>query len=229
MTAPPCPPLLRAALPAARTRSSAALARSLGAAALAVSATGCLVISPPAYEPPEKTAPVLAAVFPPPYRPVHIDLLNPLDKIKDFGATVLSEDNGEPVQIALYIDYGTRTSNKYPYRRSIDAPSVAAGTIAGGQRPFTRTLDLNIDSIPNDGVTPERECHTITMMASHAFNENKYNCPDDPDDMGWITWQLITCDPDEPTCPTSCPALDCETTPCLFCDDPSLAEGCTDS
>lgn len=226
MTAPPSPSLLRAAVLAARPRFAAVLTRSLGAAALAASATGCLVISPPEYEHPQKTAPVLTAVFPPPHRPVYIDPLDPADKIKRFDATVLSEDNGDPVRVALFIDYGRRTSGKYPYRRVVDQPPIPAGTIAGGQRSFTRELDLNIDSIPNDGVTPERECHTLTMMVSHAFNENKCDCPDEPDDMSWITWQIIHCDPDEPTCPTSCPALDCETTQCLFCDDPSLQEVC---
>ncbi|XXY47599.1 hypothetical protein WME91_47110 [Sorangium sp. So ce269] len=226
MTAPPCPSLLRAAVLAARSRPSAALVRSLGTAAFAASAAGCLVIAPPEYEQPEKTAPVLTAVFPPPHRPVHIDPLDPLDKVKAFGATVLSEDNGEPVQVALYIDYGRRTADKYPYRRSVDQEPVAPGTIAGGQRPVTAELDLNIETIPNDGVTPERECHTVTVMVSHALDKKKCNCPADPDDMSWITWQLIHCDPDEPTCPTSCPALDCEATPCLFCDDPALPEIC---
>ncbi|WP_437561523.1 hypothetical protein [Sorangium sp. So ce542] len=226
MTAPTCPSLLRAAVLAARPRFAAALARSLGAAALAASATGCLVISPPEYDHPERTPPVLTAVFPPPHRPVYIDPLDP-DKLKHFGATVLSEDNGTPVEIALFIDYGRLTSSKYPYRRNVsNVLPVPPGTIAGGQRSFTRTLDLNVDPIPDDGMTPERECHTLTMMASHALNKNKCGCPDDPNDMSWITWQLIRCDPDEPTCPTSCPALDCEATQCRFCDDPALEKDC---
>src|SRR5262249_13893848 len=159
-------------------------------------------------------------------RPVHIDPQDLQDKIKDFGATVLSEDNGDPVQVALYIDYGRRTSEKYPYRRIVDQPSVAAGDTARGRPPLPPPLGPKPLSLPNDGVTPERECHTLTVMASHAFNKNKCNCPDDPDDMSWITWQIIYCDPDEPTCPTLCPALDCEATSCLFCDDPSIEETC---
>ncbi|XXX80218.1 hypothetical protein WMF30_15740 [Sorangium sp. So ce134] len=227
MTAPPCPSLRRAPVLAARQRLSAALARSLGAAALAASATGCLVISPPEYEHPERTSPVLTAVSPPPHRPVH---LKPMELIKDFHATVLSEDNGDPVQVYMYIDYGKRTSDEYPYpyRRRLEQDPVSAGTIAGGQRPLTARLNLNLVSFPIDEATPERECHTITVMATHAFNPKKCGCPDDPDDMSWITWQLIHCDPDDPTCPTSCPALDCEITPCLFCDDPKLEELCMD-
>ncbi|AUX30783.1 hypothetical protein SOCE836_028960 [Sorangium cellulosum] len=218
--------MLRAAVRAARprfARFATALARSLGAAALAASATGCLVISPPEYDHAERTPPVLTAVFPPPHRPVHIDQM---DKIQDFSATVLSEDNGDPVEVYMYIDYGKLTSDKYPYRRRVQQDSVSAGTIAGGQRPLRARLDLNIDSLPDDATTPERECHTITVMASHAFNTKKCSCPDDPDDMSWITWQIINCDPNEPTCPTSCPALNCEATQCLFCDDPSIETKC---
>ncbi|WP_437579620.1 hypothetical protein [Sorangium sp. So ce887] len=227
MTAPTCPSLLRAAVPAARPRSSAALARSLGAAALAVSAAGCLVISPPEYEHPEKTAPVLTAVFPSPHIPVHID---PQDRSMDFRASVLSEDNGDPVQVALYIDYG-KGSDGYPYRRIVSPTPMpfGAGTIAGGQRPITVKWGFSVDQLPTDGMTPERECHTITMVASHAFDSRRCNCPADPDDTSWLTWQVINCDPNEPTCPASCPAPDCEDSPCIFCDDPSLQDTCTSS
>ncbi|WP_437899537.1 hypothetical protein [Sorangium sp. So ce124] len=229
MIAPSRPFLRRAAVLAARSRCPAALVRSLAAAALAVSTTGCLVISPPSYEHPEQTAPVLTAVFPPPHRPIHItpeDKSN--DKPKEFVATVLSEDNGDPVQIALYVDYGSRTSEDYPYpyRRFAGSPSFPAGTIADGQRLITAKLNFGLVTLPNDGAAPGRECHTVTMVATHALNANKCNCPDDPGDMGSLTWQIIDCDPSEPTCPTSCPPLDCETIPCLFCDDPSLEDRC---
>ncbi|WP_437817598.1 hypothetical protein [Sorangium sp. So ce1078] len=218
MTAPPCPSLLRVAFLAARSRSSAALARSLGAAALAVSATGCLVISPPEYEHPEKTAPVLTAVFPPPHLPVYIDNQ---DIFKEFGATVLSEDNGDPVEAYLYLDYG-KGLDGYPYKRIMGPTSIEAGTIAGGQRPISVRWVRNVDPIPTDG-----ECHTITMVASHAFNDERCDCPADLDDTSWLTWQVINCDPNEQTCQASCPALNCETTPCIFCDNSSLEDTCT--
>ncbi|KYG05940.1 hypothetical protein BE21_37665 [Sorangium cellulosum] len=221
MTAPTCPSLLRAAVLAARPRFAAALARSLGAAALAASATGCLVISPPEYDHPERTPPVLTAVFPPPHTPVLID---PVDMIMNFHATVLSEDNGDPVELGLFVDYGRLYIDTHPHRGVLGRTSVEPGTIAGGQRPVTATLNRHFEGLPNDSRT-EGECHTITMMASHAFNDLKCKCPDDPNDMSWITWQLIDCSPDEP-CPTSCPALDCETTPCRFCDDPALVKDC---
>ncbi|WP_438028464.1 hypothetical protein [Sorangium sp. So ce233] len=222
MTAPPCPPPVRAAALAARPRSAAALARSLATAALAASAAGCLVISPPEYDHPSKTAPVLTAPFPPPHIPIHIDKQ---DVIKSFSASVLSEDNGDPVHVALYLDYGRRSSVGNVYRRLLAPSPIGAGTIAGGQRSFTIEWVLEEMNLPTDGATPERECHTVTMMASHAFNPQCY-CPADPEDMSSITWQLINCDPNEPGCPGSCPPLDCETTPCLFCDDPDFLEEC---
>ncbi|WP_437801354.1 hypothetical protein [Sorangium sp. So ce693] len=229
MIAPSRPFPRRAAAFAARSRCPAALVRSLAAAALAASTTGCLVVSPPVYEHPEQTAPVLTAVSPLPHRPIHV---TPEDKSnyrsKDFVATVLSEDSGDPVRIALYVDYGSRTSEDYPYpyRRFAELPSFPAGAIADGQRVITATLNFGLVAFPNDGATPVRECHTVTMVATHALNANKCNCPDNPDDMGLLTWQIIDCDPSEPTCPKSCPPLDCETIPCLFCDDPSLEDRC---
>ncbi|WP_441287654.1 hypothetical protein ACSRUE_36820 [Sorangium sp. KYC3313] len=225
MIAPSRPSLRRAPVLAARPRRSAALARSFAAAALAASTTGCLVIEPPTYEHPEQTAPVLTAVFPPQHIPVYI--VEQQDSFKNFGATVLSEDNGTPLQGVLYIDYGRRSSEDAPFPlpfRRVTFPRVfPAGTMAGGQRPFELTWDLTTP-IPAEGVTPEKECHTITMIASHAFN--KCSCAADPDDVSSLTWQIIHCNPNEPTCPKSCPPLDCETTPCLFCDDPSLEDGC---
>ncbi|WP_437290065.1 hypothetical protein [Sorangium sp. So ce406] len=223
MTVPPCHPPVRAAALAARPRFAAALARSLATAALAASAAGCLVISPPEYDHPSKTAPVLTEPFPPPHIPIHID---EQDVRKSFSASVLSEDNGQPVEVALYVDYGRRSPDGSAYRRLRAPWSVGAGTIAGGQRSFTLEWSVEGMNLPSDGETPERECHTITMMASHDFNQ--CYCPADPEDMGSITWQLIKCDPNEPGCPGSCPPLDCEKTPCRFCDDPDFLEECKD-
>ncbi|HTN91626.1 MAG TPA: hypothetical protein VL242_48495 [Sorangium sp.] len=224
MIAPPSLPLRRAAAPAARPRSSAALARSLAAAALAASATGCLVISPPEYDEPSQTGPVLTAVFPPQHIPIHI--VGPR-VVTDLGVTVLSEDNGDPVLVTLYIDYGRRSLREEPYRLHTTPRELEAGTIADGQRPFTIPWDTYELNLPTDGMTPERECHTITLMASHDFNG--CICPADPDDMSSLTWQVINCDPNEPGCPAACPALDCggiDAAECLFCDTPEYHASC---
>src|SRR5689334_2392742 len=129
MIAPPSLPLRRAAASAARPRSSAALARSLAAAALAASATGCLVISPPEYDEPSQTGPVLTAVFPPQHIPIHI--VGPR-VVTDLGVTVLSEDNGEPVLVTLYIDYGRRSLREEPYGLHTTPRELEARTIADG-------------------------------------------------------------------------------------------------
>ncbi|WP_437838449.1 hypothetical protein [Sorangium sp. So ce1153] len=224
MIAPPSLPLRRAAASAARPRSSAALARSLAAAALAASATGCLVISPPEYDEPSQTGPVLTAVFPPQHIPIHI--VGPR-VVTDLGVTVLSEDNGDPVLVTLYIDYGRRSLREEPYRLHTTPRELEAGTIADGQRPFTIPWDTYELNLPTDGMTPERECHTITLMASHDFNG--CICPADPDDMSSLTWQVINCDPNEPGCPAACPALDCggiDAAECLFCDTPEYHASC---
>ncbi|AUX21513.1 hypothetical protein SOCEGT47_019990 [Sorangium cellulosum] len=232
MPAPPCPPLLRAAVLPSRPRALAALARSLAAAALAASAAGCLVIEPPEYKEPARTAPVLTPTFPPVFLPIHI---TEQDTLKEFEATVLSEDNGDPVQVALYIDYGKRTPWNSPYLRNTTPGWIEPGTIAGGPRPVLLRWLLSQMNLPDAAETAADRCHTITMMATHAFNQRAGGCvcPEDPKDMSAITWQIIDCDPNEPhdpsnpddiPCPESCPPLNCQLTECLFCDDPELRD-----
>ncbi|WP_437680162.1 hypothetical protein [Sorangium sp. So ce131] len=228
----PTSPLLRRA---ARSRLAAALARSLAVAALAAPAAGCLVLSAPEYEEPAQTAPALMATSPDVFRPIYITELIKSQEIIDFGATVLSEDNGAPVQVYLYIDYGKRTRANRPFRRSSNAKLVSAGTIAEGKRSFQASWFY--EPLPDAGEwqTAADKCHTITMMASHEFNP--CDCPRSPRDMGWLTWQLIDCDPNavrDPNdtedlgCPTSCPALECEPgtadepSNCLWCEDPLM-------
>ncbi|WP_420854398.1 hypothetical protein [Sorangium cellulosum] len=229
------PRLRRAAARAARSRLVAALARSLAAAALAAPAAGCLVLSTPEYEEPTQTAPVLMATSPDVFRPIYITELIKSQKIIDFDTTVQSEDNGDPVQVRFYINYGVRDREKRPFWDETNPEPVGTGTLADGRRSFR--IRWYYKSLPGDGMwqTAADKCHTLTMMASHGFN--LCGCPKDPRDMGWLTWQLIDCDPNEirdPSnpddlgCPTSCPALECtpatadEPSNCLRCEDPSL-------
>lgn len=231
MPAPPCPRRPRSAAVALRPRAAAVLARSAAAAALVASGTGCLVLEPPEYQEPPRTAPVLTAMFPPVYLPIYI---TEQDTVKEFGATVLSEDNGAPVQVALYIDYGKKTPWNSPYLRHTTPQTVVEpGTIASGQRPFVVRWNLKQMNLPDAAETATDRCHTLTLMASHAFNQRAGECvcPEDPKDMSSITWQIIDCDPNEPhdpsnpddiPCPSSCPPLNCQVTECRFCDDPEL-------
>ncbi|WP_437586379.1 hypothetical protein [Sorangium sp. So ce1000] len=203
MSAPSFRPPMRAAASVARALSSAALTT------LALFASGCLILSSSDHETPPQTAPYLisSAASPSQLQVVYIHEQDALD----FGAAVLSEDHGVDVEIALYIDYGVRNSAGQPYRNHVyPFPVIEAGTMADGQRPFVRRWFLDSPSVTEG-------CHTLTMVASHAFDTDV--CPVDLKDMSSLTWQLINCDPDDPSCPKSCPELACAASKCPSCAD----------
>ncbi|WP_437529258.1 hypothetical protein WME79_47385 [Sorangium sp. So ce726] len=204
MSAPSFGPPMRAAASVVRALSSAALAT------VALLASGCLDLSQPQHEPPPQTAPYLIASAASPSQ-LQVVYIHEEDVFLDFGAAVLSEDNSVDVEIALYLDYGTRNSAGQPYRdRDYPFEAIEAGTMHEGQRPFVRRWFLGSSSVTAG-------CHTLTMVASHAFDVNV--CPADLKDMSYLTWQLIKCDPDDPSCPTSCPELACAASKCPSCAD----------
>ncbi|WP_437326385.1 hypothetical protein [Sorangium sp. So ce381] len=204
MSVPSFGPPMGAAASVARALSSAALT------ALALLASGCLLLAQPDHETPPQTAPYLIASAASPSQ-LQVVYIHEQDVFVDFGAAVLSEDNSVDIEIALYLDYGTRNSAGQPYRdRVYPFEAIEAGTMDEGQRPFVRRWFLDSSSVTAG-------CHTLTMVASHAFDVDV--CPADPKDMSSLTWQLIKCDPDDPSCPTSCPELACAASKCPSCAD----------
>lgn len=185
------------------------LASAASAAALALSLPACLVTSPPEYEPPPQTAPqlVASAAFPSLWKLITIDERTPF---LTFGGAVISEDDGEDVQFVLYIDYGTSNSAMNPYKnRVFPLPSVKAGKIADGQRSFE--VPWYLDSVPI-----QKGCHTITLVASHEFEQVNV-CPADSKDMSTIEWKLVNCDAGDQGCPTQCNEPTCEGAACARC------------
>jgi hypothetical protein len=185
------------------------LASAASTAALALSSSACLVTSPPEYELPPQTAPFLvaSAAFPSLWKPIAIDEST---QFVTFGGDVISEDNGEDVHIALYIDYGTRNAAGLPYRnRVFPFPPIKAGRITDGQRPFE--VQWFLDSVP-----VLKGCHTVTMVASHEFDASNV-CPVELDDMSLIEWQLVNCDSDDQTCSKQCPEPTCTDATCPSC------------
>jgi hypothetical protein len=176
-----------------------------------MSCSACLVLSPPEYESPPQTAPYLiaTAASPPIKQIITID-----DKTKsvEFSGSVLSEDNGVPVELALYIDFGQCNAANEPYKRKVyPLPKIAAGTIADGPRPFFGKKWF-MESVPvaNDG------CHTVTMMVSHKFND--IVCPADLNDSSLLTWQVVQCGEDPSACPTTCAEPEYPSSRCAPCD-----------
>lgn len=177
------------------------LARSSLLALAVMASSACLVIAPPSYEEPQRTAPFLIAsdAFPTLLKTIDVDELT---QLVEFGGAVLSEDTGNPVHIALYIDYGQPNAAGLPYKNRVyPFEPIAPGTIADGPRKF-QGKKWYLDSV---SISPG--CHTVTMIASHEFNASV--CPVDVGDSSSLSWQVIRCDQGDGSCPTECPPLDC--------------------
>jgi hypothetical protein len=173
-----------------------------------MSSSACLVVSPPEYEKPERTAPFLvpSEAFPDLRSTILVD---EDDESQEFGGAVVSEDNGLPVQLALYIDYGHINAAELPYRNVIyPFEPIPAGTLADGPRKFQGKRW-------HFGVIPLTVgCHTATLMATHEFDAKV--CPADIGDSSFLVWQVIRCE-DATTCAESCEPIDCAKDLCATC------------
>jgi hypothetical protein len=191
------------------------LARSSLPIAVAMSGTACLVVSPPEYEEPKRSAPFLIAEEAFPNLRKTVEVLE-TDAFVEFGGAVLSEDNGAPVEVALYIDYGQSNAAGHPYKNRVyPFEPILPGTIADGPRKF-QGKRWYLDSAP-----VAAGCHTITMMASHEFGATV--CPVDIDDSSFLVWQIAKCDANG-DCPTDCEPLDCSDQ-CPSCADLGAGAG----
>lgn len=189
------------ALPAhfAPIRSMAILARRSLFIGLSLMPSACLVLSTPQFEEPEQTPPFLIAAAADP-DPREFVLVLDEDNRKDFGAAVLSEDRGEPVQVALYIDYGLSNAAGHPFFRSIaEFPEIPAGTMASGPRAVSTQWFLDTANV-------EPGCHTVTMIVTHEFDYR--NCPKLLSDSSQLVWKVLRCTTND-TCPTIDPIKDC--------------------
>jgi hypothetical protein len=199
--------------PAAARRS---LAQSSLLVGITMSSTACLVVSPPEYEQPKRTAPFLVAeeAYPILEKTIEVD---DTEGFVEFGGAVLSEDNGAPVEVALYIDYGQSNAAGHPYKNRVyPFEPILPGTIADGPRKF-QGKRWYLDSAP-----VAAGCHTITMMASHEFGANV--CPLSVDDSSFLVWRIAKCDANGNDCPAHCEPLECSK-PCPSCADPGTDAG----
>ncbi len=185
------------------------------AVVLTTMSAGCLVPSTTEFSEPEQTPPFLLGATADPDAREFLVVVDGESR-KDFTASILSEDRGEPVQIALYIDYGRPNVAGQPFKNAItNFPEIAPGTMSDGPRAAHAQWFPDIHPV-NYG------CHTITMMATHAFDF--LDCPKRLSDSSQLVWKVVrcasteTCDPipvDDPLvgCPSaeqapleSCPA-----------------------
>jgi len=181
--------LRRPSLPEGHFLGLGALARrSLQAFLFAVLAPGCLVTAEPVTYEPQQTPPILVAsgLDPDPRSVLRVggDL-----GLLEFPivASVASEDAGESVKSALYIDYGFQNPLKQPFRNIFaNFAELPAATLADGPRPLVGVLY-------NAGVVElDPGCHRLTLVVTHEF-DTRTGCPKDLRDSSQITWHFRQC------------------------------------
>jgi len=116
-------------------RSFPRMAQTSLCAFLAIMSPACLVTSTTDFPEPEQTPPFLVASSADPDIREFLIVVDGESR-KDFTASLLSEDRGQPVQIALYIDYGRSNVAGQPFKNAITTfPDIPAGTFSDGPRP----------------------------------------------------------------------------------------------
>lgn len=181
--------------------------------------TACLVPSTTDLPEPTQTPPFLVASSADPDLREFLVVVDGESR-KDFTATLMSEDQEQPVKIALYIDYGRSNVAGQPFKIAItNFPEIAAGTIEDGPRPLHAQWFPDIHPVSNG-------CHTITLIATHEFDF--LGCPKRLADSSQLVWKVLrcasreTCDPIQVNDPVlGCPSAEQE--PLASC--PATSEG----
>jgi hypothetical protein len=173
------------------------LARSsLCLLAIAMATPACLVTSTPSFDPPKRTAPFLITSSAEPNARNVIIFDEKMIQSMVFTADVISEDNGQDVLFLLYVDFGFtppegQPPDTYPLFRGLvpNIKSLDPGTMAD---PKPRRMMPGAKWVPQVSGAINPGCHTVTMMASHAF-DTETQCPKCLNDSSQITWQVYYC------------------------------------
>jgi hypothetical protein len=175
------------------TREIARLARgSLPLGLIVALAPACLVLSTPDDVPPvEKTPPFLIADRATPNLRELIDIDLGATLPDDFGpelfsAFVVSEDDGDDVDVYLFIDYGFPDNpDGFPFLKKVNQVTVPASTLSDRTRQvtFSQNIAKSLQFLGG--------CHNVTMIATHDFAGN--DCPRCMTDSSQLTWQVRVC------------------------------------
>jgi hypothetical protein len=170
---------------AAPARSFPRMAQTWLCVFFALMSPACLVTSTTDFADPEQTPPFLVASRADPDIREFLVVVDGESR-KDFTAQVLSEDRGESVKIALYIDYGRSNVAGQPFRNAItNFPDIPAGTLRDGPRQVRAQWFPDIHPVENG-------CHTITMMVTHEFDFQ--DCPETLSDSSQLVWKVLRCE-----------------------------------
>ncbi len=158
------------------------LSAGLAAAALAAaSAAACLVTSPSEFvDPALPTPPFLSADDAEPKLSRFV-LIDDPTATRRFSTTVRSQDNLDPLEARLYLDYPTNAQANL-----LDQREIAPGTLKDpDDRPRSVELEWRPSVAGPTVVTPG--CHSITMMVSHGFQAIDVN-PAVDGDVDFLVW-----------------------------------------
>lgn len=153
---------------------------------LALTPSGCLVASTPEFEKPERTPPfLLAATADPDIREFVLITDEEANIRNEFSAMVMSEDVGQPVKVALYIDYGEPNVEGRPFHKALILfPEIPPGRMSDNPRQVRAHLYPEQENV-------EPGCHTVTMIVSHEFDYS--GCPKSLADSSQLTWTVLRC------------------------------------
>jgi hypothetical protein len=186
-----------------------------------MTSTACLVTSTPDFTPPKRTRPFLVTATADP-DPRNVQILDAppgtLGLPFAFSADVVSDDQGQRVFVALYIDYGRPNSAGQPFADMIPSfPPLEPGTMA----------DVKARRIIAKGKLAHPlgfGCHTATLIVTHQI-DTVSGCPACLNDSSQISWPLYRCDSSDACKPDF---SECETWPpgCPAIADPSAGVEC---
>ena len=168
------------------------LVRSSHSHALLVAAlfvSGCLVQEPPVWDS-KPSPPVLMDFTPPTGKIVVVDL----PQQQKFTFAEVSDDQGQPLSVVWYLNYGIANQEKYENNR--DWPA--------GDSNLSKSIGVEW--------TPDKKmCAPFTIMVTHAYNveNDDSHHPHDPSDAAFVTWLVSVRNKSDPldttlsTCPTN--------------------------
>ncbi len=180
------------------------LVRMFRSLAFALLASGCLEISEPVKYEPTQSPPILVSSGLDP-DPRGILLVGGDVGLAEFPitASVVSEDAGETVKVALYVDYGITNALEQPFRYALpNFPELPPATLTDPPRPLIGVRWVS-------GAFPiQPGCHRLTLVVTHEF-DTASGCPQNLNDSSQVTWHFRQCDVGE--CPLAledCPVTE---------------------
>lgn len=170
--------------------------RPVGAAALGLLLSGCLVNAPEELEAQERVPPKFFVLTAAP-TVFELLLMDEATSNPEFTVSYTSEDLGEPVTARLYWDWGKREP------LSLGVSTEGGHSLEDGAQEMRVVLDR--DRLPPQ----ERGCHTVTMVIAHSdnFDQSGSNTPIPADESkaDFITWWVLYNSPLNETTLAQCP------------------------